>query len=104
MSRLNDSMRWAAALRLCLCAGGLGVAGELTAIEMIKAVNAKLPDKEKFGHFGWQSQRLWRLIDTYRRLYPSGRLVFRQGILAALGLGCVTFATQFLGFGVAGCA
>jgi len=95
-------MRWAAALLLCLCAGGFGVAGVLNQSKILDAVNAKLPAKERFPYFGWHSHSHHRLITEYRRLYPSGRLVFRQGILAALMYGCVTVATPFLGFGVLG--
>ena len=74
---------------LILWVGGLGLAGSVTGLQMVDEVNAKLPTKEQFNGLGWYPAKTQRLHREYRRLFPSGRLLWRQGILAVAALLCV---------------
>lgn len=74
---------------LILCMGGLGLAGSLTALQMVDEVNAKLPTNEQFNGLGWYAAKTQRLHREYRRLFPSGRLLWRQRILTVAALICL---------------
>lgn len=78
------------------------MAAAVTGFEIVDAVNAKLPESERFEPLGWYPAKTLRLHREYRRLYPLGRLLRRQGITAAIMLGCLVIVGGLLGFGVLG--
>lgn len=94
--------RLAVTLVLLFCVGGLGMAAAITTFAIVDAVNAKLPTNEQFDHFGWWLPKTLRLHREYRRLYPNGSLVRREGVLAAIMLICVVLAATLIGFGFPG--
>jgi len=71
---------------------------------MVDAVNAKLPTKDQFDHLWWYPNKTFRLHREYRRLYPDGGLLRRQGILVTLMFLCLGVGSGFFGFGVLGVA
>jgi len=81
---------------------GFGLAACITQLAIVEAVNAKLPPAEQFGELGWYPMKSLRLHREYRRLYPSGRLLRREGILAYGALFCLVVTATLLGFGVLG--
>ena len=89
----------AVVLLLC-CVAGLGIAGTTNGFAIVDAVNAKLPANERFDPLGWWLGKTLRLHSEYRRLYPSGGLLRRQGMLLLAGLSCLLLVMALLGFGL----
>ena len=98
------NVRLAIAFVLLLCVGGLGMAAAITTFAIVDAVNAKLPTSEQFDHLGWWLPKTLRLHREYRRLYPDGSLLRREGVLAGIMLVCVVLAATLIGFGFLGVA
>ncbi len=92
------TLRLTAALVLFLCAGVLGIAETIIQFAIISAVNAKLPPDDQFNALGWWITKTLRLHNQYRRLYPNGRLLLRQGILEAVMFSCIVAAAGLIGF------
>jgi hypothetical protein len=81
--------RLAIAFLLLLCIGGLGLAVTINSFAIVDAVHAKLPTDAQFGQLGWGPLKTLRLRREYRRLYPDGTLLMREGILSALMWVCI---------------
>lgn len=92
------TLRLVAALAFLLCVGGLGLAATITHYEIVDAVNARLPPEEQFELLGWYGAKSLRLNREYRRLYPQGTLVWREGVLAAACSFCLALAVAVVGF------
>ena len=86
---MHLTVKAVAIVALMMCVSGLGIAGSVTAMQMVDAVNAKLPTKEQFNWLGWYPSKMDRLHSEYRRLFPAGRLLWRQGVLAVATLLCL---------------
>ena len=99
---LRMTVRLTLALLFLACSSGFGLAACITNIGIIEAVNAKLPPAEQFGDLGWYPMKTLRLHREYRRLYPGGTLLRREGILACGALGSLVVTATLLGFGVLG--
>ena len=93
------TLRLASAFVLLLCVGAFGLASTINQFAMVEAVNARLPSREQFDSFWWGPAKIVRLQSEYRRLYPDGRLLLRQGVLVAAMFVCILLAALFLGFG-----
>ena len=91
--------RLAVAFTLLLCVSGFGLAATINSFAIIDAVNAKLSPDEQFNPIGWYPQKTFRLHREYRRLYPQGGLLRREGFLAAAMLFCLVVVAWLLGFG-----
>jgi hypothetical protein len=96
------TLRFTAAFILLLCVGGLGLATAINQSAIVEAVNAKLPKDDQFNWLGWWLPKTLRLHRQYRRLYPDGGLVRREGILAAAMLFCIVLVATLIRFGVFG--
>jgi hypothetical protein len=96
--------RLAIAFVLLLCVGGFGLTATINNFAIVDAVNAKLPTADRFDPFWWYLPKALRLHSAYCRLYPEGRLLKRQAVLAALMLLCLVLAVTVLGFGFLGIA
>ncbi len=96
---IHMTVRLALAFALLLCAGALGILAAINHSAIIDAVNAKLPTNNQFESIGWYPTKTLRLHREYRRLYPDGNLISRQGILAAIMLFCIVVVAALLGFG-----
>jgi 4-hydroxybenzoate polyprenyltransferase len=94
-------MTWriAIAFALLLCAGGFGLAATINNVAIVDAVNAKLPSHAQFDNWGLSFTKTQRLHREYRRLYPEGRLLWREGTLGGLMFLCVLVAALFMGLG-----
>ena len=92
------TLRFTAAFVLFLCVGVLGMAGTINQFAIVDAVNAKLPARDQFNPIGGWLPKTLSLHRQYRRLYPNGGLLLRQGILAAAMLFCIVVATGLIGF------
>jgi len=92
------TIRIVAGLVIFLGVPVFGCAGTIAGFRVIEAVNAKLPERERFEPFGWYLSKSLRLRDTYHHLYPDGRLLRRQGVFSAIGLGCLVTAAALIGF------
>jgi len=93
------TLRFTAALVVLLCVGVLGIAGTINTFAIVDAVNAKLPASDQFDAIGWWPSKTLRLQRQYRRLYPDGRLLWRQGVLTYAMLFCTVLAAVLIGFG-----
>jgi hypothetical protein len=91
--------RFTAALVFVLGVGVLGIVGTINQFAIVEAVNAKLPPGDQFDTLGWWPSKTLRLHRQYRRLYPDGRLLWRQGVLASAMLFCMVLAGGLIGFG-----
>ena len=98
------NLRLIAAFALLFCGGVFGIAVTINQFAIVDAVNAKLPTDDQFDRIGWFLPKTLRLHRQYRHLYPDGRLVQRQGILAATMLFCIVLAARLIGFGSLGIA
>jgi hypothetical protein len=78
----------------------VGMASTITGMQMVQAVNAKLPVNERFAMFGWYLGKTQRLFREYRRLYPEGTLFRRHMRLLFAGLCCMVIAAAAFGFGL----
>jgi len=87
---------------LLVCVAGAGLAGTLNYFAIVEAVNSKLKDGEQFGLLGWWIGKTLRLHSEYRRLYPSGNLLRRQGYYFLAGATCLSIITVLLNFGFPG--
>lgn len=96
------TLRLAIAFVLFLCVSGFGFAATTTQFAIVDAVNAKLPTDEQFDVFWWYPSKTSRLHRAYRRLYPDGSLLRRQGIQAAVAFFCLVLATTLVGLGFPG--
>jgi hypothetical protein len=96
-------MEWrvAAAFAICLVGSGCCLAGSIIGLQMVEAVNTRLPKEERFEEIGWHFLKTVRLLKTYRDMYPYGTLLHRFYLLSATGLASFVTATTLLGFPVA---
>ena len=94
------TLRLSATLLFLSSVGVLGILAAINQFKIVDAVNAKLPLDSQFNSFGWWPRKTWNLHKQYRRLYPSGGLLRRQGILAAAMFLCTTVAAGLIGFSV----
>jgi hypothetical protein len=91
--------RLGVAFVLLLCVGGFGLASAINQFAIVDAVNAKLRADDQFDAIGWWPPKTLRLHMQYRRLYPNGGLLRRQGILVAAMHFCLVVAASLIGFG-----
>jgi hypothetical protein len=77
-----------------------GLASTINQFAIVEAVNARLPSREQFDPFWWGPSKTFRLLREYRRLYPEGRLLRRQGVLLAAMFVCILLAALVLGLAV----
>jgi hypothetical protein len=96
-----DTFRWIAFGVSWLVVAGLGVASTFNAWALVAAVNARLPEHESFAPLGWWLDKTLRLHSEYRRLYPSGALVRKQGYFYLGAILCVALSAA-LAFGSLG--
>lgn len=96
------TIRIVAGLVIFLGVPVFGCAGTIAGFRVIEAVNAKLPERERFEPFGWYLPKYLRLRDAYYHLYPEGQLLRRQGVFSAIMLGCLVTAAVLFGFGILG--
>jgi len=92
------TFRLAFTFALLLCVGAFGLASTITGFAIVEAVNAKLPEREQFDPFWWGPSKTSRLRREYRRLYPEGKLLRRQSVLAAAMFVCILLAALVLWF------
>ena len=90
------TLRLAFALVPLLCVGALGLASTINGFAIVEAVNAKLPEREQFDPFWWGPSKSFRLRREYRRLYPEGKLLRRQNVLAGAMFVCIFLAALVL--------
>jgi|SRR6185436_3812313 len=93
------TVRLAVAFLLLLFVGGFGLAAVINQFAIVDAVNARLPTTEQFDPFWWGPWKTSRLHREYRRLYPNGNLLSRQGVLAAVMLFCIVLVGVLIGLG-----
>jgi hypothetical protein len=91
--------RLVVAFVLLLCVGGFGLASTINQFAIVDAVNAKLPVSDQFDAIGWWPPKTLSLHTQYRRLYPNGRLLRRQGIFATAMYFCIMVAAMLIGLG-----
>ena len=92
------TLRLAFTLMLGLCVGAFGLVSTINQFAIVEAVNAKLPADEQFNPLWWGPSKSSRLRREYRRLYPEGKLLRRQNVLAAGMFVCTLLAWLVLWF------
>jgi hypothetical protein len=65
------------------------VAANFAMYAMVGQVNARLPEEQRFSFFGFYLAKNHRIIQTYKELYPGGRLLWWYR-------GCITLTILFL--------
>jgi 4-hydroxybenzoate polyprenyltransferase len=98
------TVRLALAFVFLLCVSGFGLAATINHMAIVEAVNSKLPTAEQFGELGWGPLKSLKLSKEYRRLYPDGKLLRREGILAAASLFSIVVAGGLFGLPLLGVA
>jgi hypothetical protein len=93
------TLRFASAFVLLLCVGAFGLASTINQFAMVEAVNERLPSREQFDPFWWGPAKILKLQREYRRLYPDGRLLRRQGFLVAAMFVCILLTALLFGLG-----
>ena len=93
------NVRLVLAAAFFVCAGGFCLAANSTLFAIIDAVNAQLSPNQQFNRLGWDPWKLHRVHQAYRRLYPGGGLLRREGIFFALMCLCVGVAGWLFGLG-----
>jgi len=93
-------LRLTAALVLLMCVGVVGILATINQFAIVDAVNAKLASDSQFNPIGWWFTKTRSLHTQYRRLYPKGGLLRRQGILTAAMLFCTTVAAGLIGIDI----
>ena len=81
---------------------GFGLSASLTHLTIVEAVNAKLSRSDQFGQLGWGPVKSLKLSNQYRRLYPTGKLLRRAGILAGVSLFSLVVAGALFGLPLLG--
>lgn len=94
------TVRLTLAFLFLACVSGFGLAGGITHLAIVEAVNLRLPPSKQFEQLGWGPRKSFRLCREYRRLYPEGTLLRRAGILAYVSLFSLVVTAMLLGFGV----
>jgi hypothetical protein len=97
-------MRIVIASVLFICCCGFAAAANSTVYSIVDAVNAELPPNEQVSPFWWGPFKLERLHQTYRRLYPDGGLLRREGKLFAMMWLCLVVSAGLFHFGFIGVA
>ncbi len=97
---------WTAVVAAC------GLCSAVILWRMVDEVNIHLPEADRFSLPGWHALKYARLVDEYRRLYPSGRRITQLGwawlgmvasmVIGAIALGLGVAGAAFVGIG--GCA
>lgn len=70
--------------------------GSLINAAMIKKVNARLPNEQRFSYFEGRVARMMRLPEEYRRFYPDGKMYIAMGTLVALAVAYALCGLWFL--------
>jgi hypothetical protein len=97
---ISMNVRLVLAAAFFVLADGFCLAANSSLFAIIDAVNAKLPSNQQFNRFGWGPLKLHRVHQAYRRLYPGGGLLRREGILFVLMCLCLGVAGWLFGLGV----
>ena len=92
--------RLTAALVLLLCVGVVGILATINLFAIVQAVNNKLASDNQFNPLGWGLPKTISLHKQYRRLYPNGDLLRRQGVLTAVMFFCIAVAAGLIGFSI----
>ena len=95
-----ETLRWSSLGLLLFCIAGLGIASTINQWSIVDAVNAQVPEHGRFEPLGSWFGKSARLSREYRRLFPSGALLRRQGIYALLMNLCAAPVVALLGFGI----
>jgi len=98
------TVRLALAAAFFLCGWGFCLAANHTVSAIVDAINEKLPADDQFSYLGWYPGKVFRVHREYRRLYPDGGLLRREGILVRLMFLCLAVAAGLFGFGLLGVA
>jgi hypothetical protein len=79
-----------------------GILGTVAGLQIVTAVNRKLPAAQRFEYFDWWLGPRRRLFAEYGRLYPEGPLVARYrtavrvGMVLVVGVVLLEFFQPFL--------
>ena len=92
--------RLTAALVLLLCVGVVGILAAINQFAIVQAVNNKLASDNQFNPLGWWLSKTISLQKQYRRLYPNGDLLRRQGVLTAVMFFFIAVAAGFIGLSI----
>jgi hypothetical protein len=69
----------------------------VTRYQIVAKVNAKLPKDEQFWPVIWYHAKRRRLRLQYKRLYPSGKLLEREVLLALISI-CLLICALSIGY------
>jgi hypothetical protein len=70
----------------------------LTQQAMVREVDGKLPAMKQFHPVGWYWEKTRRLHREYRRLFPEGRLHWKERALGVSMLVCILICMWAIGF------
>jgi hypothetical protein len=71
--------------------------GTFCHIEMVEAVNSRLPVDLQFNPMGWYFQKTMRLHREYARLFPGGSLVLKVRLLLGCAAVCLLICAWAIG-------
>jgi len=75
-----------------------GIIGTIINLQMVERVNSQMPPESQFFPIGWYIAKSLRLKREYRRLYPNGKLLLAEKVVAGGMFVCVAACAWALGF------
>jgi len=82
-------------LAFLLCAISFFIVATIIMYAMTGRVNARLPDEQRFSYLGSYFAKNRRIAETYRSLFPKGRLLWSYRICLALGIAFMLLTARF---------
>jgi len=79
---------------LC-CAISFFIVATIVIYVMTGKVNARLPASQRFSYLGSYFAKNRRIAETYRSLFPKGRLLWLYRICVALGIMFMILTARF---------
>jgi hypothetical protein len=96
---VSDSLRLGILAAFIVLAATCGLLSTLVLQKVVSQVNSQLSVDRRYDPLWWNPVKYWRVLQDYRRLYPSGVLVRQLHGLSTVMVAMFALATLALGFG-----
>ena len=96
---MSDSIRLGILVVFTIVAALCGLVYTVVLQNIVSQVNSQLSADRRYDPFWWNPIKYYRVLQEYRRLYPSGVLVRRLHFLTLVMVIAFVFVLTALGFG-----
>lgn len=79
------------AIVIALLGGSLAIFANMFSFVMIGKINERVPKSERVSYFWWGTG----IRETYKRLYPAGKLLFLADLCLILMIVCFLLLVKF---------